>query len=157
MKHENSNASTSSTGTPPTPTTEINGNINPQSTNNCNNNTNYNFQIQPLVEGFNSTSTGVSGGEPIAQQNVWNNHQVSSPHQIQHPVNQHHPHQQQQQQSESQINYGNRMTPQTGNMMNNNGEYVHYAVNEQYSNKFDVITPTTSQHVSYDSWMVKKI
>jgi hypothetical protein len=151
MKHENSNASTSSTGTPPTPTAsaEINGNVNPPSSNN----TNYNFQIQPIVEGINSASTG----ENMAQ-NVWNN-QVSSPHQIQHPINhqqqQQHHHQQnpQHQQPESQINYGNRMPTQAGN-----SEYVHYAVNEQYSNKFDVqtITPSTNQHVSYDSWMVRR-
>lgn len=141
MKHENSNASTSSsTGTPPTPTTtEINGNINPPISNN------YNFQqIQPIVEGINSTTTaspGGGGGENMTAmtQNVWNNNVP-----IQHPVNH-------QQHPESQMNYGNRMM--------NNGEYVHYAVNEQYSNKFDhqAITPTTSQHVSYDSWMVSNL
>jgi hypothetical protein len=157
MKHENSNASTSSsTGTPPTPTTEINGNVNPPS-----NNTNYNFQIQPIVEGINSTTTATAGipGEHMTAmtQNVWNNQVTSSPQQIQHPINHHHQ-QQQQPSPQSQMNYGNRTATQAGNMINN-GEYVHYAVNEQYSNKFDVqsITPTTSQHVSYDSWMVRNI
>lgn len=44
------------------------------------------------------------------------------------------------------------MQPNNNNMIN--GEYVHYAVNEQYSNKFDMqAAPTPAPQVSYDSWV----
>lgn len=160
MKHENSNTSTatSSTGTPPTP--EINGNVNLPS---ANNNT-YNYHQmppqqqyqQPMVDDMSNLTTGGQQSVIPAQPNVW------SP---QLPT--HQPH----------LNYGNEAmdtknyvvppsssvppvtTPAATapNNLMNNGEYVHYAVNEQYSNKFDVqATPPITQQVSYDSWVSPK-
>lgn len=150
MKHENSNASTattSSAGTPPTP--EINGNIP--------NNNNYNYQhqlqqvpqmpSQPLVQDMN------------AQHHMHHQQQSVS---IPQPTSSWE-HQQQQQQH---VGYGtpNEMVnnvppmPQQPPDIVNNGEYVNYAVNEQYSNKFEQVqTPpaaVTSAPTSYDSWVI---
>lgn len=169
MKHENSNASTatsSSTGTPPTP--ELNGNLNnlPSANNN-----NYSYhQMPPQQQMISNDMPNVPVNTAMmspqqhqniipTQQNVWNPH-VSS-----------------QQQQQPQINYGNEMmdtsksysvqspapttTPAaaspmqpTNSLVNSNGEYVHYAVNEQYSNKFDMqAAPPATPQVSYDSWV----
>lgn len=137
MKHENSNASTattSSAGTPPTP--EINGNIP--------NNSNYNYQqlqqvpqmpsqpIQDLNQQQNVTIPPVS--------NAWNP--------MPHP--QHH--------SPYAATNEEMVDTKTYNVQQpveqvNNGEYASYAVNEQYSNKFEP-TPVGAVNPTYDTWVI---
>ncbi|CAO1440494.1 unnamed protein product [Diamesa hyperborea] len=143
MKHENSN-STTTTGTPPTP--ECNGNI---ITSN-NNNTFSNFNQQTTI----TTPPIIHQHQPLLQpdmnsnqnaipSNTWNQQQM----------------QQQQQLTPQQHMYGNELLDQknynetilpgsgSGGSINNNGEYLHYAVNEQYSNKFDVQQAVNSPSV----------
>lgn len=166
MKHENSNASTattSSAGTPPTP--EINGNVT--------HNSNYNYQqlqqvpqmpSQPLVQDINHTAPAQQHHQ--LQQNasvspVTTNSWSPMAHPQQQQLNQHH-----------NVGYPsvNDMTepknyqtppmpvqPSADNL--NNGEYVNYAVNEQYSNKFEQVQTTPAgaasapNPTSYDSWV----
>lgn len=145
MKHENSNASTattSSAGTPPTP--EINGNI-PN-----NNNYNYQHQLQQVPQMPSQPELNVQQHMhhvPIPQQtsNSWEQQMTTHPQQ--------------------HVAYST-----TNEMVNNvpplphqpveivsNGEYVNYAVNEQYSNKFEQVQTTpsgaTSAPTNYDSWV----
>jgi hypothetical protein len=176
MKHENSNASTattSSTGTPPTP--EINGNLN------NNNNTNFNYQqIQmpqqpPISQDHSNISSPIPAPQPLQQQqqqNIIPSGTTTATHIQQNVWDPHH--HQQQQVTPQPMNYGNEMIdsnknygmqqPPINNVGMNNGEFMHYAVNEQYSNKFDVQAPSPvnaqqqqqqqpQQHVSYDSWV----
>jgi hypothetical protein len=152
MKHENSNASTattSSAGTPPTP--EINGNV-PN-----NNNFNYQHQLQqvpqmpsqPVVQDITAQHQMLHQQQnvPIPQtSNSWD-------HQMTHPQH---------------VGYGtaneivNDVPPMPQQQppleVANNGEYVNYAVNEQYSNKFEQVQTTppiaTPAPSSYDSWVI---
>lgn len=179
MKHENSNASTatssSSHGTPPTP--EINGNLNnlPSANNN-----NYNYHQMPPQQ--QSMMNNDMSNVPVDNSAMMSpqHHQNIIPPQQQPQHNIWNPHQHQQQQQQPQMSYGNEMMdtnksygiqspvpttpvappatptiqPNNNNMVN--GEYVHYAVNEQYSNKFDnmqAAPPVVSPQVSYDSWV----
>jgi hypothetical protein len=135
MKHENSNASTattSSAGTPPTP--EINGNIPGH-----NNNYNYQHQLQQVPQ---------MPSQPIVQD-------VNAQHHMQH---QPHPttNTWEQMTVPQQVGY----VPEIVNNVQQpevNGEYANYAVNEQYSNKFEQVptTPTvvTPAPSSYDNWV----
>ena len=61
---------------------------------------------------------------------------------------------------QTHLNYGNEMIDTSKNYVAppinntvNNGQYVHYAVNEQqYANKYEIQNPA-AQQVSYDSWV----
>lgn len=135
MKHENSNASTattSSAGTPPTP--EINGNI---PTNN-----NYNYQQlqqvpqmppQPIAPEINQ----------IHQQNV----AIPAP-ETWSPMNQQH--QTMYAAAPNEIMGQNVQQPIPPPAVINEAEYANYAVNEQYSNKFEQAQPPPAP---YDSWV----
>lgn len=163
MKHENSNASTattSSAGTPPTP--EINGNIP--------NNSNYNYQqlqqvpqmpSQPLAQEINPvTPTQQHQQQQIQQQNAsippdtWNHMaHPQQPPQAVHGNHQHGNYATTNEAMDAKIFEPPLHTPGTVN----NGEYVNYAVNEQYSNKFEQVqttpagAPTPTTH--YESWV----
>jgi hypothetical protein len=175
MKHENSNASTatsSSTGTPPTP--EINGNLNnlPSANNN-----NFNYHQMPPQQPHAMMNNDMSN-VPVdnsAMMSPQHHQNVIPPQQNPHNAwNQQIPPQQ------SHMSYGTEMMdtsksygvqspvpttpvapavpptmqPNNNNMVN--GEYVRYAVNEQYSNKFNMQTaPPVAPQVSYDSWVNK--
>jgi hypothetical protein len=95
----------------------------------------------------------------VPQQTLWNHQQQQQAH-LMSPHSHHQQH----------LNYGNEMIDQKNYTIQqapttpqqqqqpisniSNGEYVHYAVNEQYSNKFDVQQPQQiNQQVSYDSWV----
>ena len=86
------------------------------------------------------------------QQSVWNNHQMSPQQQTGHNSPQAH--------HQTHLNYGSEMmdtaksyvAPPMNSSNVNNGQYVHYAVNEQYTNKYEMQTPA-AQQVSYDSWV----
>lgn len=162
MKHENSNASTatssSTAGTPPTP--EINGNLNNLPSANINNNNNFNYHQMPPQHAMMNNEVPAPAASTAVQS-------IIPPHQgPQHSAWNQPPH----------MNYGNEMMdttktygvpppasttpttpmqqPNNSNMVSNNGEYVHYAVNEQYSNKFNLqAAPPAASHVSYDSWV----
>lgn len=157
MKHENSNASTattSSAGTPPTP--EINGNI-PS-------NSNYNYQQLQQVPQMPSQAVvpDVTPPQLHQQQNVsippanntWNH--MAHPQQQQ---QQHHMNYAAANEVLDTKNYNNpSMPPQPTDGAINNGEYVNYAVNEQYSNKFEQVTTPAGANsapnaTSYDSWV----
>lgn len=144
MKHENSNASTattSSAGTPPTP--EINGNVL-----SINNNLNYQHHLQqvpPL-------------GPEISQQ-LLQNHQQNVPL----VTNQWDTAQQPPPPPQDIFNASTNdmlnqnlqqsMPRQRSDEMNN-GEYVNYVVNEQYSNKFEQVQAPHSVNSSiYDPWV----
>ena len=148
MKHENSNASTattSSAGTPPTP--EINGNI-PGHINNYN----YQHQLQQVPQ---------MPSQPLVQDI---NAQHHMQHQLMLPVQSPNTWDQPTTVSQQQVDYTPpnevvRVTPmpQPTPEIVQNSEYVNYAVNEQYSNKFEqvqttppVVTPAPS---SYDNWV----
>lgn len=168
MKHENSNASTattSSAGTPPTP--EINGNIP--------NNSNYNYQqlqqvpqmpSQPPAQEMNQGVAPQQQHQHLHQQNVaippannnWNH--IENPQQLQ----------QQQHQViyaaanddvDSKNYIAPAMPPQQAAPVGSvsNSDYVNYAVNEQYSNKFEQVQTTPAgvtsapNPTSYDSWV----
>lgn len=159
MKHENSNASTattSSAGTPPTP--EINGNIPGH-----NNNYNYQHQLQqvpqmpsqPLVQDMNAQHH-MQHQQPhtIQTTNTWDQQMTVAP-------------QDQQQQvaytaappNEMVNNVSPMPQPQHTPEIVHNGDYVNYAVNEQYSNKFEQVQQTTPAVVtptpnSYDNWVI---
>lgn len=179
MKHENSNASTattSSAGTPPTP--EINGNIP--------NNNNYNYQqlqqvpqmpSQPIVQDLNHMSPMQHQQQsvtipPVA--NSWNQmaqlpiQQQQQNHPIQQQSVQQNQHQSPQQldqhamypateMNDSTKNYNaSQSVPQQTTVQN--GEYMNYAVNEQYSSKFEHAQATPSAVTGanpspYDSWV----
>lgn len=143
MKHENSN-STTTTGTPPTP--ECNGNI----INSNNNNTFSNFNSQttittpPIIHQHQpQLQSDMNSNQNAIPSNTWNQQQM----------------QQQQVPPQQQHMYGNELLDQknynettlpgsvSGGSINNNGEYLHYAVNEQYSNKFDVQQAVNSPSV----------
>lgn len=172
MKHENSNTSTATSSTGP-PTPEINGNVNIPSTNNSTYNYHQmppqqQYHQQPMVDDMSNLTTG--GQQAMTtqqnvipvQQNVWSP-QLPSQHQ-------------------QHLNYGNEVmdtknyiapplssnippvtTPAapTPNLIN--GEFAHYAVNEQYSNKFESqkfdvqATPPITHQVSYDSWVCRPV
>lgn len=148
MKHENSNASTattSSAGTPPTP--EINGNIPGH-----NNNYNYQHQLQQVPQ---------MPSQPLVQDINAQHHMqhqqmlpVQSPNTWDPPITV----------SQQQMNYTppNEVVtvtpiPQQTPEIVQNSEYVNYAVNEQYSNKFEQVTTTppvvTPALNSYDNWV----
>lgn len=152
MKHENSNASTattSSAGTPPTP--EINGNVS-----SINNNYSYPQQLQqvpqmPLANDLNQLQPNHQQNVAIPQtSNQWDHMQQQPPpqHQEIYAVPPEDIHNQNVQQS---------MPPQTNEAVNN-GEYANYAVNEQYSNKFEQThPPSTANPMPYDSWVSYRI
>jgi hypothetical protein len=145
MKHENSNASTattSSAGTPPTP--EINGNI-------PGHNNYYQHELQhvpqmpsqPIVHDMNAQHHMQHQQHPIQATNSWDQHQMTVPQQ--------------------QVGYVppneivNNVTPMQQTSEVANGDYINYAVNEQYSNKFEqvqstpaIVNPVTN---SYDNWV----
>lgn len=82
------------------------------------------------------------------------NHQMS-------PQPQHTGHNSPQAHHQTHLNYGSEMMDTTKsyaahspmNSTVNNGQYVHYAVNEQqYTNKYEIQNPA-AQQVSYDSWV----
>lgn len=165
MKHENSNASTatttSSAGTPPIGTSpEINGNVIM---------TNNNFSYQQQIPQMPSSAAAAQPPLPDLNQVPVQSHHQQIHHQQSNAIIS-----QNQQQQHTVNNVWNPMnsgsygsSPTTSEMDQQskaypsmgtgiNGEYVHYAVNEQYSNKFDIQpTPPPVQPVqaSYDSWV----
>lgn len=157
MKHENSNASTattSSAGTPPTP--EINGNIP--------NNSNYNYQqlqqvpqMPPQQDLHQLTTTHIHPNPhqnaiipPVSSQS-WDN--VSQSQHLQH-----------QQPVYDVTNDANNVKgyniQQPGEVVTN-GDYVNYAVNEQFSNKFEQVQAPppagaiAQPPVHYETWVTK--
>lgn len=150
MKHENSNASTtttSSAGTPPTP--EINGNIP--------NNSNYNYQQlqqvpqMPLQQDLHQlTTTHVHSNQhqnaiipPVSSQ-TWDNVSQSQHSQVHQPVY-------------DAVNSKSYNIEQPSEVTTN-GDYVNYAVNEQFSNKFEQVHAPppgaiAQLPVNYESWV----
>ncbi len=146
MKHENLN-SNASAGTSEA-VVNPNGNLNNLPSANTNNNFNY-HQMPPQQH-----------QAPIQQQQMTQNSEIPSnsaspaimPSQNQSNPSSVIPQQQQQpMHSWSQPHHTGYGMQQNNNNIIQNGEYLQYAVNEQYSNKFE---PATPQPVSsYDSWV----
>jgi hypothetical protein len=170
MKHENSNASTattSSAGTPPTP--EINGNI----ISNVNNN--YNYQQlqqvpqmpsqQPLTQDLNQLSQSPQHlhhpHQNVSIPQAVNNWNQVAPQPIQQPIHQPPSHQHHAGYEAATEMNPKGYAPPPGmpqqERVVHNGEYVNYAINEQYSNKFEQVqaAPPVANPAPnpYDSWV----
>lgn len=153
MKHENSNASTattSSAGTPPTP--ETNGNIP--------NNSNYNYQqlqqvpqMPPQQELHHLANTQIHLNQhqnaiiPPASQ-TWD-HVPQPQHLQQQPIYD---------VANDGVNAKGYNIQQPAEVTN--GDYVHYAVNEQFSNKFEQVQappPAAQPPVHYEPWVTIRL
>ncbi|KAL7025133.1 hypothetical protein ACKWTF_013356 [Chironomus riparius] len=163
----------------PSANTINNNNNSPINNNNTiasNNNFNYQQAIQQQTATHQSQHTisqEISNIQPShpaqniipqqQQQSVWNNQNQAQaqPHHQMSPQQQHTGHNSPQAHHQTHLSYGSEMmdttksyaaTPPMSSTPVNNGQYVHYAVNEQYANKYEIQTPP-AQQVSYDSWV----